>query len=200
MSGLPPKSSIKRWFLTTNHKDVGILYLITALFFLVFGGLLAMLFRGELLSPAADFLGESGYNQAVSTHGLLMVFWFISPFAFGFANYVVPLQIGADDLAFPRLNALSYWLYLFSGLLFGVSFFQGATFAGGWTMYAPLNTPAYMPGEALGATSVVLALIMFVAAVTLGSVNFLTTMYRMRAEGLRMRDIPIFSLSINLTV
>ena len=92
MSDLPPKSSIKRWFLTTNHKDIGILYLITALFFLVFGGLLAMLFRVELLTPAADFLGESGYNQAVSTHGLLMVFWFISPFAFGFANYIV--QIG----------------------------------------------------------------------------------------------------------
>ncbi|WP_254273198.1 cbb3-type cytochrome c oxidase subunit I [Haloarcula marina] len=198
--GLPPKSSISRWFLTTNHKDIGVLYLITALFFLVFGGLLALLFRLELISPGAELLGSIGYNQAVSTHGLLMVFWFISPFAFGFANYVVPLQIGADDLAFPRLNALSYWLYLFSGILMGVSFFQGTTFAGGWTMYAPLNTPAYIPGEGLGATSVVLALIMFTAAVTLGSVNFLTTMYRMRAENLRMRDIPIFSLSINLTV
>ena len=198
--GLPPKSSVSRWFLTTNHKDIGVLYLITALFFLVFGGVLALLFRLELVTPGADLLGQIGYNQAVSTHGLLMVFWFISPFAFGFANYVVPLQIGADDLAFPRLNALSYWLYLFSGLLMGVSFFQGTTFAGGWTMYAPLNTPAYIPGEGLGATSVVLALIMFTAAVTLGSVNFLTTMYRMRAEGLRMRDIPIFSLSINLTV
>ncbi len=200
MSDLPPKSSVTRWLQTTNHKDVGVLYLITALFFLVFGGTLALLFRIELLSPAADFLGESGYNQAVSAHGLLMVFWFISPFAFGFANYVVPLQIGADDLAFPRLNALSYWLYLFSGILFGISFFQGQTFSGGWTMYAPLNTPAYIPGEALGATTVVLALIMFVTSVTIGSVNFLTTMYRMRAEGLRMRDLPLFSLSINLTV
>jgi len=198
--GLPPKSSVRRWFLTTNHKDVGVLYLVTALFFLVFGGLLALLFRLELVTPGADLLGPLGYNQAVSTHGLLMVFWFISPFAFGFANYLVPLQIGADDLAFPRLNALSYWLYLFSGLLMAVSFFQGSTFAGGWTMYAPLNTPAYIPGEGLGATSVVLALIMFTAAITLGSVNFLTTMYRMRAEGLRMRDLPIFSLSINLTV
>ncbi|MBX0295413.1 cbb3-type cytochrome c oxidase subunit I [Haloarcula nitratireducens] len=198
--GLPPKSSISRWFLTTNHKDIGVLYLVTALFFFVFGGTLALLFRLELITPAADLLGPMGYNQAVSTHGLLMVFWFISPFAFGFANYLVPLQIGADDLAFPRLNALSYWLYLFSGVLMGVSFFQGMTFAGGWTMYAPLNTPAYIPGEGLGATSVVLALIMFTAAVTLGSVNFLTTMYRMRAENLRMRDIPIFSLSINLTV
>ena len=198
--GLPPKSAVSRWFLTTNHKDIGVLYLITALFFLVFGGLLALLFRLELISPGADLLGSVGYNQAVSTHGLLMVFWFISPFAFGFANYIVPLQIGADDLAFPRLNALSYWFYLFSGVLMGVSFFQGTTFAGGWTMYAPLNPPAYIPGEGLGATSVVLALIMFTAAVTLGSVNFLTSMYRMRAENLRMRDIPIFSLSINLTV
>ncbi|MDS0280519.1 cbb3-type cytochrome c oxidase subunit I [Haloarcula onubensis] len=198
--GLPPKSSVRRWFVTTDHKDIGVLYLVTALFFLVFGGLLALLFRLELLSPGADLLGPLGYNQAVSTHGLLMVFWFISPFAFGFANYVVPLQIGADDLAFPRLNALSYWLYLFSGVLLGVSFFQGSTFAGGWTMYAPLNTPAYIPGEGLGATSVVLALVMFTAAITLGSVNFLTTFYRMRAEGLRMRDLPIFSLSITLTV
>ncbi|MDS0260875.1 cbb3-type cytochrome c oxidase subunit I [Haloarcula sp. S1CR25-12] len=198
--GLPPKSSVRRWFLTTDHKDIGVLYLLTALFFLVFGGLLALLFRLELLTPGADLLGPLGYNQAVSTHGLLMVFWFISPFAFGFANYLVPLQIGADDLAFPRLNALSYWLYLFSGVLMGVSFFQGSTFAGGWTMYAPLNTPAYIPGEGLGATSVVLALVMFSTAITLGSVNFLTTMYRMRAEGLRMRDLPLFSLSINLTV
>src|SRR6056297_3619947 len=155
--GLPPKSSVSRWFLTTNHKDIGVLYLITALFFLVFGGILALLFRLELLSPGADLLGQMGYNQAVSTHGLLMVFWFISPFAFGFANYIVPLQIGADDLAFPRLNALSYWLYLFSGILMGVSFFQGGSFSGGWTMYAPLNVPVFTPD--LGATTTVFALI-----------------------------------------
>jgi len=194
----PPTSSVKRWFLTTNHKDVGILYLVTALFFLLLGGALAMLMRAQLWSPGANILSGGAYNQAVSAHGLIMVFWFISPFAFGFANYIVPLQIGADDLAFPRLNALSYWLYLFSGLLFVASFFQGATFNGGWTMYAPLNVPTYMPN--VGGTTVVLALIMFVAAVTLGSVNFLTTMYRMRAEGLRMRDLPIFSMSILLTV
>jgi cytochrome c oxidase subunit I+III len=194
----PPTSSVKRWFITTNHKDIGILYLITALFFLLTGGALAMLMRVQLWTPGATILSEAGYNQAVSAHGLIMVFWFISPFAFGFANYVVPLQIGADDLAFPRLNAMSYWLYLFSGLLFLISFFQGGTFDGGWTMYAPLNVPTYMPN--IGATTVVLALVMFVAAVTLGSVNFLTTMYRMRADGLRMRDLPMFSMSILLTV
>src|SRR6056297_1155133 len=196
--GLPPKSSVRRWFLTTNHKDVGVLYLLTALFFLVFDGLLALLFHLELITHGADLLGSLGYNQAVSTHGLLMVFWFISPCAFGFANYLVPLQIGADDLAFPRLNALSYWTYLFSGLLLGVSFFQGGTFAGGWTMYAPLNVPVYTPN--IGASTAVLALILFVASVTVSSVNFLTTMHRMRAEGMTLRRLPLFSWTILLTV
>ncbi|MEF8884613.1 MAG: cbb3-type cytochrome c oxidase subunit I [Haloarculaceae archaeon] len=195
----PPMSSVKRWFVTTNHKDIGILYLVTSVFVMLLGGVLALLMRVELFSPGLDFLSSAGaYNQAVSAHGLLMVFWFISPFAFGFANYVVPLQIGADDLAFPRLNAMSYWAYLFSVLLFIASFFQGGTFSGGWTMYAPLNIPTYMPN--VGGTTVVLALIMFVAAVTMGSVNFITTIYRMRAPGLRMRDLPMFSMSILLTV
>jgi len=201
MSGhLPPKSSVKRWLQTTNHKDIGVLYLVTALFFLVFGGVLALLMRLQLWTPGPTLFGGLAYNQAVTAHGLLMVFWFISPFGFGFANYFVPLQIGAKDLSFPRLNALSYWLYLFSGLLFGVSFFQGSTFAGGWTMYAPLNVPTFFPNEALGATTAVLALLLFVTSITVSSVNFLTSMYRERAEDLRMRDIPLFSLSINLTV
>jgi cytochrome c oxidase subunit I+III len=186
---------------TTNHKDIGSLYLITALFFLVFGGLLALLLRVQLWTPGPSILDGIGYNQVVSAHGLLMVFWFISPLAFGFANYVVPLQIGADDLAFPRLNALSYWLYLFSGLLFLASFFLGSTFQGGWTMYAPLNVPAFIPDVAeIGSRAAIFALVLFVASVTVSSVNFLTTMYRMRAEGLRIRDMPMFSITILLTV
>jgi len=197
----PSMDEVKRWFVTTNHKDIGILYLITGMFFFFFGGVLALLMRLQLWTPRAvneGILSAMAYNQAVSAHGLLMTFWFISPFAFGFANYLVPLQIGAKDLAFPRLNALSYWLYLFSGILFAVSFFQGGTFTGGWTMYAPLNLPTYTPQ--IGATAVILALILFVAAVTAGSVNFITTMHRMRAEGLRLRDLPLFSSSILLTV
>jgi cytochrome c oxidase subunit I+III len=195
---LPPTTSVRRWFVTTNHKDVGVLYLVTALFFLVFGGVLALLIRLQLLESGGAVLSDAAYNQTVSAHGLLMVFWFLSPFAFGFANYVVPLQIGAKDLAFPRLNALSYWLYLFSGLLFGVSFFQGGTFSGGWTMYAPLNVPIYMPN--VGATTAVLALILFTASVTVGSVNFLTTIHRMRAPGLTLRRMPLFTWTILLTV
>ena len=196
----PGTGSIKRWFVTTNHKDVGILYVVTSLFFLVLGGVLAWLMRVQLLAPRAlgeGILSPVAYNQAVSAHGLLMVFWFLSPFAFGFANYVVPLQLGAKDLAFPRLNALSYWLYLFSGILFGVSFFQGGTFSGGWTMYAPLNVPTFTPD--VGASTAVLALVLFVASVTVSSVNFLTTMHRMRAEGLTLRNVPLFSWTILLT-
>ena len=199
--GLPPTSALKRWFVTTNHKDVGVLYIVTSLSFLVMGGVLALLIRAQLWAPRAPGAGPlsaMAYNQAVSVHGLVMVFWFLSPFAFGFANYVVPLQLGAKDLAFPRLNALSYWLYLASGILLFVSFFQGASFAGGWTMYAPLNLPAFTPS--VGGSTAVLALLLFVASVTVSSVNFLTTMHRMRAEGLTLRRMPIFSWTILLTV
>ena len=196
--GLPPLGSIKRWFITTNHKDIGILYTVTALFFLVMGGVLALLMRVQLFTPGESILSSLAYNQAVSTHGLIMVFWFLSPFAFGFANYVVPLQIGAKDLAFPRLNSLSYWLYLSSGLLLGVSYFQGGSFSGGWTMYAPLNIPTYTPS--VGSSTAILALLLFVVSVTVSSVNFLTTMHRMRAEGLTYRRLPLFTWTILLTV
>jgi cytochrome c oxidase subunit I+III len=186
---------------TTNHKDIGILYLLTSVFFLGFAGVLAMLIRMQMFTPGAAILAGSQYNEVVTAHGLVMIFWFLSPFAFGFANYLVPLQIGAEDLAFPRLNAMSYWLYLFSGLAFILSFLQGGTHEGGWTLYAPLNVPAFVPRMAeIGETTAIIALVLFVTSVTLGSVNFLTTIYRMRAEGLRMRDIPLFSVSILLTV
>jgi len=198
---LPPKSTVTRWLVTTNHKDIGILYIVTALFFLVAGGVLALLIRVQMWTPGGTILSGMGYNQIVSIHGLLMVFWFISPFAFGLANYVVPLQMGAEDLAFPRLNAVSYWVYLASGLLAVVSFFLGSSFQGGWTLYAPLNVPTFIPSVAqIGSAAAILAATLFVASVTVSSVNFLTTMYRMRAPGLRMRDLPIFSVSIVLTV
>ena len=197
---LPPKRTVKRWLLTTNHKDIGILYLVTSLFFLIFGGVMALLFRFELWEPGTAVMTDPTFNQAVTAHGLVMVFFFISPFAFGFANYVVPLQIGAKDLAFPRLNAFSYWMYLFGGLLFAVSFFQGPRGAidTGWTVYAPLNVPAYTPH--IGATAGVLALVMFTIAITASTVNFLTTIHASRAEGMSLWNMPLFTWSILLTV
>jgi len=203
MSEFPPRTTIKRWLVTTNHKDVGILYLFTALFLLVAGGVLALLFRIHLWEAGGiGFLTNTQYNQAVSVHGLLMVFWFISPFGFAFANYVVPLQIGAKDLAFPRLNALSYWFYLFSGILILLSFFQGTTWANGWYMYAPLNVPIYNPGYTLtmGGNTTILALTLFVMSVTLGSVNFLTTIHCCRAEGMGLWNMPLFTWGTLLTV
>ncbi|WP_265112228.1 cbb3-type cytochrome c oxidase subunit I [Halosolutus halophilus] len=203
MSDLPPRTSVKRWLVTTNHKDVGILYLSTSLFFLVFGGVLALIFRTHLWEAGGiDLLTNREYNQSVSVHGLVMVFWFLSPIATGFANYLVPLQIGAKDLAFPRLNALSYWFYLFSGMLLGISFFQGSSFAGGWTMYAPLNVPTYTPAmEAMtGGTATILALTLFVMSITIGTVNFLVTIHRSRAEGLGLWNLPMFTWSWLLTV
>ncbi|ELY65946.1 cbb3-type cytochrome c oxidase subunit I [Natronococcus jeotgali] len=203
MSDLPPKTSVKRWLVTTNHKDVGVLYLVTSLFFLVMGGVMALLFRAHLWqSGGTGLLTNSQFNQAVSTHGLIMVFWFLSPIASGFANYFVPLQIGAKDLAFPRLNALSYWFYLFSGILFALSFFQGGSWEGGWTMYAPLNVPTYTPAleATTGSNGALLALILFVFSITLGSVNFITTIHRSRAEGLGLWNMPMFTWSWLLTV
>ncbi|QFU83968.1 cbb3-type cytochrome c oxidase subunit I [Natronorubrum aibiense] len=203
MSDLPPMTSIKRWLVTTNHKDVGILYLATSMFFLLFGGILALVFRAHLWEAGGTgLLSGNQFNQAVSAHGLLMVFWFLSPIASGFANYFVPLQIGAKDLAFPRLNALSYWFYLFSGILIGLSFFQGGAFAGGWTMYAPLNVPTYTPAleATTGSNATVLALTLFVMSITIGTVNFLVTMHRSRAEGLGLWNMPMFSWSWLLTV
>ncbi|AFZ71402.1 cbb3-type cytochrome c oxidase subunit I [Natronobacterium gregoryi] len=203
MSDLPPMTSIKRWLVTTNHKDVGILYLATALFFLLFGGVMALAFRAHLWEMGGTgLLDGDQFNQAVTAHGLLMVFWFLSPFAAGFANYFVPLQIGADDLAFPRLNALSYWFYLFSGILIALSFFQGGTFSGGWTMYAPLNVPTYTPAmqATTGGNATIFALALFVISITIGTVNFLVTIHRSRAEGLGLWNMPLFTWSWLLTV
>ncbi len=195
---LPGKYTVKRWLVTTNHKDIGILYILTSLFFFVFGGVLALLIRMQLWTPGEGLLSGFAYGQSVTAHGLLMVFFFLSPVAVGLANYIVPLQIGADDLAFPRLNALSYWLYLAAGGLFAVSFFQGGSFEGGWTLYAPLSVPTFTPE--VGATSVMLALGMFVISVTLGSVNFLTTIHTMKADGMGLWNMPMFTWTVLLTI
>ncbi|OLZ39520.1 cytochrome C oxidase subunit I [Natrinema saccharevitans] len=203
MSDFPPRTTVKRWLVTTNHKDVGLLYLATAIFFLLAGGILALLFRAHLWQAGGTgLLTNTQYNQSVSIHGLLMVFWFISPLGFAFANYLVPLQIGANDLAFPRLNALSYWFYLFSGLLVLFSFFQGTTWANGWYMYAPLNVPIYNPGYTLtmGGNTTILALTLFVMSTTLSTVNFLTTIHTCRAEGLGLWNMPLFTWGTLLTV
>ena len=133
--------SLKEWLTTSNHKRIGILYIVTAVFFLIVAGSLGMLMRVQLTVPNENFLDPFHYDQVVTLHGLLMILWVLTPLGAGLANYVVPLQIGAKDLAFPRLNATSYWTYLFSGmLLVGTVFLPSGGPTTGWTLYAPLNT------------------------------------------------------------
>ena len=188
----------KRWLYTTNHKDIGVLYIVTSLFFFVAAGLLALTMRSQLSVPDNSVLTAEIFNQFVTVHGLLMIFWVLSPFAFGFANYIIPLQIGARDLAFPRLNAISYWFYLFSGVMIILSFFFGAAPDLGWTLYSPQTSFEFTPtiGLNLGAGG----LILIVVSITMSSVNFLVTMFKMRAPGLKLSRMSLFPWSILVTI
>ncbi len=190
--------SLRKWLTTTNHKEIGILYLVTSLYFLIIAGTLAMLIRGQLSVPSGTLLTQYKYDQSVTLHGLIMILWFLSPLGVAFANYFVPLQIGAKDLAFPRMNALSYWMYLFSGLiLVGTVFLPGGAPNVGWTMYAPLSTSGFtpQPGMTLGG----LALAMLAASVTMSSVNFITTIVRTRTKGVTWRQMRPFAWSVLFT-
>src|SRR5689334_25242300 len=132
---------------TTDPKDIAILYLVTAFGFFLVGGAMALLIRGELAVPGLQFLSNEQYNQLFTMHGTLMLLLYATPILFGFANYVVPLQIGAPDVAFPRLNAFSYWLFLFGSLVVLSGFPTPGGAAGfGWTGYPPLSAAVHSPG------------------------------------------------------
>jgi cytochrome c oxidase subunit I+III len=190
--------SIKRWLTTTNHKDIGILYMVTSVFFLALAGTIAELVRGQLSIPNGSLLAPSLYEQAVSYHGMIMILWFLTPLGTALANYIVPTQIGAKDMAFPRLNAMSYWLYLFSGLmLISTVFLPGGGPQTGWTLYAPLDTSLYQPQP--GMTIAILALGMLAAGVTMSSMNFITTIIRTRRKSIKWWKMPPFSWAVLFT-
>lgn len=183
---------LRRWITTTNHKDVGLLYLFTSLYFGMAGGTLAFLMRVQLSVPNNSFLSAVYYDQAVTMHGLIMIFWFLSPLAVAFFNYLVPLQIGAKDLAFPRLNALSYWFFLGGGMLAVASFFvPGGSASSGWTTYQPLSSPSFQPGP--GPTLTYIGLLLLAVSVTLGSVNIITSILWMRTKGMGFSKLPMFT-------
>src|SRR5688500_5221063 len=132
---------------TTDPKDIAILYLVTSFAFFMVGGTMALLIRGELAVPGQQFLSNEQYNQLFTMHGTIMLLLYATPILFGFANYIVPLQIGAPDVAFPRLNAFSYWLFLFGGLIVMSGFLTpGGAPDFGWTGYAPLSGALHSPG------------------------------------------------------
>jgi cytochrome c oxidase subunit 1 len=182
------------WLTTVDHKRIGILYLWTALIFFAFGGFLALLIRAQLATPNETFMTGSAYNQAVTIHGTTMIFLVIVPILAGFGNYFVPLMIGAQDMAFPRLNALSYWLYLLGGLILVLSFEakHGAAQAG-WTSYATLST-IHSPGR--GQDLWILSLHVLTLSSLAGAVNFIVTISNMRARGMTWTRIPLFVWSI----
>src|SRR5687767_12602382 len=187
-----------KWMVTTDHKVIGNLYFITSMFFFLFGGILAMAIRAELAFPGMQYLSYEVYNQFFTMHGTIMLLMFATPLFFGFANAIMPLQIGAPDVAFPRLNMLSYWFFSF-GSLIAVSGFltpQGAA-SFGWFAYAPLSTTTFTPG--FGGNLWVFGLALSGFGTILGAVNFITTIITMRAPGMTMFRMPIFSWNTLVT-
>jgi cytochrome c oxidase subunit I len=183
---------------TTDHKVIGYLYLTTSFGFFLVAGLLAMLMRAELFAPRLQLMEPQQYNTLFTLHGTLMMLLFATPLFAGFANFVVPLQIGAPDVAFPRLNAFSYWLFLFGGLMVLASMFPpDGTASFGWTAYTPLSDDSRTPG--VGGDLWIMGLVLSGLGTILTSVNFITTIIGMRAPGMTMFRMPIFTWNIMFT-
>jgi cytochrome c oxidase subunit I len=183
---------------TTDHKVIGQMYLATTFAFFVLGGLMALLIRTELARPGLQLLSPEQYNQLFTMHGTIMLLLFATPLAFGFANVVLPLQIGAPDVAFPRLNAFSYWLFLFGGLTVLAGFLTpGGAADFGWTAYTPLSNSVNSPGP--GGDLWITGLVVSGLGTILAAVNMLTTVVTLRAPGMTMFRMPIFTWNIALT-
>ncbi|MFE7214005.1 cytochrome c oxidase subunit I [Streptomyces sp. NPDC057611] len=187
-----------RWLVATDHKMIGTLYLVTSFAFFLVGGLMALLIRAELARPGIQIMSAEQYNQVFTMHGTIMLLIFATPVFSGFANWITPLQIGAPDVAFPRLNMLAYWLYLFGSLIVMASLLtpQGAPDFG-WTAYSPLSSPAYTPG--IGADLWIMGLSLSGFGTILGAVNLMTTIICMRAPGLTMFRMPVFTWTVLMT-
>ncbi|WP_433174442.1 aa3-type cytochrome oxidase subunit I [Actinoallomurus sp. CA-150999] len=186
------------WLTSTDHKVIGQLYLATSFGFFLIAGLMAMLIRAELMRPGLQMVSREQFNVLFTTHGTIMLLLFATPLFAGFANVIMPLQIGSPDVAFPRMNMLSYWLFLFGGLIVLASAFapSGAA-AFGWTAYAPLNSVVRSPG--IGGDLWIMGLVLSGLGTILTAVNFITTIIGMRAPGMTMFRMPIFTWNVLFT-
>jgi cytochrome c oxidase subunit I len=191
---------IGEWIMTIDHKKLGIMYMVTAFFFFLVGGTEALLVRTQLAVPNGKVLSAEIYNQIFTMHGTTMIFLFVMPMLTGFGNYVVPLMIGARDMAFPRLNAFGYWVVLFGGLFLSISFLFGQAPNAGWFNYAPLNeltsncgTTAVACTTGLNTDFWALGILMLGVSSIAGSLNFVVTILRMRAPGMTINRMPLFT-------
>ena len=190
---------VVKWITSTDHKTIGYMYLIASVMFFMLGGVMALIIRAELFEPGMQVLAtKEQYNQLFTMHGTIMLLMFATPLFAGFANAVLPLQIGAPDVAFPRLNAFAFWLFLFGSLIAVAGFLtpQGAA-AFGWFAYQPLANATFSPGA--GGNLWMLGLGMSGFGTILGAVNFITTIITMRAPGMTMWRLPIFSWNTLVT-
>jgi cytochrome c oxidase subunit 1 len=188
----PPWTAVlHEWVTTVDHKKIGLMYIIMAVIFLVIGGIEAVLMRWQLIVARNDFLGADTFNQLFTMHGTTMVFFMGMPILIGIGNYLVPLQIGARDMAFPRLNAMGFWITLFGGLLVYYSFATGGAPAIGWFAYAPLTERTFARSSATDIWA--LGLIVSGIGTVAAGVNFIATILGMRAPGMTLRKIPFFS-------
>ncbi|MFC4014526.1 cytochrome c oxidase subunit I [Nonomuraea purpurea] len=191
-------SVIVSWLSTTDHKVIGYLYLITSFGFFLLAGVMAMIIRAELASPGMQIVTQQQYNQLFTIHGTVMLLLFATPLFAGFANVVMPLQIGAPDVAFPRLNAVAYWLFLFGGLMVLAGFFTpGGAADFGWFAYTPLSSMVHTPQ--VGGDLWIMGLALSGLGTILGAVNFITTIIGMRAPGMTMFRMPLFTWNVLLT-
>ncbi len=194
----------RRWLFSTNHKDIGTLYLIFTACAAVFAVSLSIVMRAELMEPGVQFLKDASgnpngqlYNVLTTVHGLLMMFFVVIPAMFGgFGNYFVPLMLGAPDMAFPRLNNFSFWLFFAGFALLTISFFIGTGPGVAWTLYPPLSTVGH-PGPAVDFA--ILAVHMSGASSILGALNMITTVLNMRAPGMTLHRMPLFVWAILVT-
>jgi cytochrome c oxidase subunit 1 len=187
------ETGVWSWITTIDHKRIGILYGMTALLFFLFGGLEAMLIRLQLITPNNDVLSPARYNELFTMHGTTMIFLAIMPLNAAFFNYIVPLQIGARDVAFPRLNAFSYWLLLAGGIVLNMSWFFNAAPNAGWYGYAPITELAWNPGRNVDFW--IIGLLTLGLSSMAASINFTVTIFNMRAPGMNMMRMPIFTWS-----
>ena len=183
------------WFVTVDHKRIGILYIVTAGFFFAAGGIMALLIRTQLAQADMGFIERDGYNELFTIHGTTMIFLVVVPILAGLANYLVPLMIGARDMAFPRLNALSYWLYVIGGMVLLLSFFaQEGAARGGWTSYPPNSV--YMEGT--GQDLWILSLHILTASSLAGAINFVVTIHNLRTSGMSWTRLPLFVWTVEV--